>query len=69
MVKKDSLIFVTGILSFLYLVNPSFGFFEFLPDQLPLIGNIDEGLATALFLSSLSYFGIDIQFFRSRKKK
>ena len=35
------------------------GIFE-LPDTLPIIGNMDEAAATAFFLSSLRYFGLDL---------
>jgi hypothetical protein len=60
MVKK---ILVTGIgiLSFLYLLNPGLGLFELIPDNVPLIGNLDEVTAVYLLLSSLSYFGIDLR--------
>lgn len=34
----------------LYLLNPGLGFFELIPDNLPLIGNLDEGAAAALLL-------------------
>ncbi|NJK91319.1 MAG: DUF1232 domain-containing protein [Blastochloris sp.] len=41
---------VVGALSFLYLLNPGFGLFEFLPDNLPGVGNLDEGTAGVLLL-------------------
>lgn len=37
-------------LSLLYLLNPTFGLLEILPDNLPLVGNLDEGAAGALLL-------------------
>jgi uncharacterized membrane protein YkvA (DUF1232 family) len=37
-------------LCLLYLVNPGFGVFELLPDNLPLVGNLDEGAAAALLV-------------------
>ncbi len=48
---------LAATLSGLYLVNPGFGVFEFLPDNLPVIGNIDEGAATVLFLWSMAQLG------------
>jgi hypothetical protein len=51
---------VTGVLALLYLANPGLGIFEFLPDSLPLVGNLDEGLATALLLASLQVYGVDL---------
>jgi len=38
------------LLGGLYLLNPFAGIFEFLPDNLPLVGNLDEGGAMALIL-------------------
>ena len=33
-----------------YILNPTAGFFEFLPDNLPIIGNLDEAGAAALVI-------------------
>jgi hypothetical protein len=41
---------VVAALSALYLINPTAGLIELLPDNLPWIGNLDEGAATALLL-------------------
>jgi len=49
-----------GLLAALYLLNPSAGFFEILPDNLPLIGNLDEATATMILLAVLRYFGLDL---------
>jgi hypothetical protein len=57
---KDYLIAIIGLISAVYLLNFSFGITELLPDNIPLIGHIDEGLAMFFFYSSLSYFGITI---------
>ena len=56
--KKIVIIFI-GIFSALYLLNPSAGIFEILPDNIPLIGNLDEATATTLLIAALGYFGID----------
>jgi hypothetical protein len=50
-----------GMLSLIYLLNPGLGIFEIIPDNIPLIGNLDEGAATFFFLSSLAYFGLDLR--------
>lgn len=56
-----NLISVIGlVLSGLYLSNPGFGIFDFIPDNLPGIGNIDEVVATTIFLACLSRLGINI---------
>lgn len=47
-------------LGLLYLLNPSAGTLEVIPDVLPLVGNLDEAGATALLLWGLGYFGIDL---------
>jgi hypothetical protein len=67
---KKVLVGTIGILSAFYLLNPGFGIFEFIPDNVPFIGNIDEGTATALLLSSLAFFGLDLRdIFSGWKKK
>ena len=48
-----------GVVSAIYLLNPTFGF-DFIPDNLPIIGNLDEATAAALLISALAYFGIDL---------
>lgn len=57
--KKISVALV-GLISLVYLLNPSAGFIELIPDNFPLVGNLDEATATALLLASLRYFGLDI---------
>lgn len=39
----------------IYILNPGAGVFELLPDNIPLLGNIDEGLAIFLALCSINY--------------
>ena len=53
-------VFSVGILATIYILNPTAGLFEIIPDNLPLIGNLDEAAAVALLLMCLSYFGIDL---------
>jgi len=50
-----------GIFSVIYLLNPTGGFIEFIPDNIPIIGNLDEAAITALLISCLAYFGIDVR--------
>ncbi len=57
---KSIIIGILGLLSILYIINPTAGIFELIPDNLPLIGNLDELAASTLLLSCLSYFGIDL---------
>ncbi|MCB0785690.1 MAG: DUF1232 domain-containing protein, partial [Flavobacteriales bacterium] len=51
-----------------YLVNPTMGLFEFLPDNLPLVGNVDEATATMVLLGVLRYFGWDLTNLFSERK-
>lgn len=55
-------VFVLGLagLAVLYLINPTAGFLEFLPDNLPVVGNLDEATATLIVLNALRYFGVDL---------
>lgn len=38
-----------------YLLNPTAGFIELIPDNLPIIGNLDEAAATALLIYCVQY--------------
>jgi len=42
----------------IYLINPTLGVIELLPDNLPIIGNLDEATATAGLLYALSGLGV-----------
>ena len=64
---KDLAVVFIGALSLFYIVNPTFGVFEFIPDNLPIVGNLDEAAAVALLISCLKYFGVDFSnIFRRR---
>ena len=66
---KSFFIGLVGVLSVIYLLNPTLGVFELFPDNLPVVGNLDEAAATTILLSALSYFGIDLHNFFKRKSK
>jgi uncharacterized membrane protein YkvA (DUF1232 family) len=38
-------------LAAVYILNPTFGVFELLPDAIPGVGNLDEAAATALLIA------------------
>jgi hypothetical protein len=57
---KSFLVFVLGIFSLLYILNPGAGIFELIPDNIPFLGNLDEATAVMILLACLRYFGIDI---------
>jgi hypothetical protein len=55
-----------GLLSAFYLINPTAGVFELLPDAIPLVGNVDESLAAYVLYSSIEYLrGKPIGMFRN----
>ncbi|MBA3036199.1 MAG: DUF1232 domain-containing protein [Desulfobacterium sp.] len=49
-----------GIISLMYLLNIGVGVIEVIPDNIPFIGNLDEGSAALLLLMCLRYFGLDL---------
>jgi uncharacterized membrane protein YkvA (DUF1232 family) len=57
---KSLFVAFTGLLAFLYLLNPTLGVLEFLPDNLPLVGNVDDATAAMLLLAAMRYFGWDL---------
>ena len=57
---KSVVTFFLGVLSVLYLLNFDAGIFELIPDNIPIIGNLDEVAATILLLRCLAYFGLDL---------
>jgi uncharacterized membrane protein YkvA (DUF1232 family) len=61
-------VFLLGLFCLGYLLNPGAGIFELIPDNLPLIGNLDEAAAVTLLLMCLRYFGINIPDFFQREQ-
>lgn len=60
---------LTGLFSLLYLINPTAGLFELIPDNFPFLGNLDEAAATAFLLAALRYFGPDLTGFLAAGEK
>ncbi len=65
MIKKI-LVAVAGLFSLVYLLNPGAGVFELIPDNFPIIGNLDEAVAVAIILAAFRYYGIDLTSFLGR---
>ena len=57
---KGFIVFCLGLISTMYLLNIGAGFLELIPDNIPLVGNLDEAAAAALLIMCLGYFGIDL---------
>lgn len=47
---KKALALIGSGLAVVYILNPTFGAFEFIPDALPMVGNLDEATATAILI-------------------
>ena len=47
------LVYLMAVVGLIYLLNPTFGVFEFIPDNLPIIGNLDESVAILLVLAGI----------------
>ena len=67
--SKDILVALAGLLGLVYLINPTAGIFELIPDNLPFVGNLDEAAACALILAAFRYYGIDLTAFLGRGVK
>lgn len=65
---KKVIVICIGLLATLYICNPTAGLFEIIPDNLPLVGNLDEAAAIALLLMCLSYFGVELPDIFKRNK-
>jgi len=50
------LVYLFAVLGFIYILNPTMGVFEFIPDNIPVIGNLDEGVAFMLVLAGFVEF-------------
>ena len=48
------------VLSIIYIGNPTGGVVELLLDNLPVVGNLDEGMAAYLILMTLRYLGVRV---------
>jgi uncharacterized membrane protein YkvA (DUF1232 family) len=41
-----------------YMINPTAGFVEMLPDNLPIVGNLDEAAVVFIMFSAMRYLGM-----------
>lgn len=57
------LVYFFAVIGFVYILNPTSGVVELIPDNLPLIGNLDEGGA---FMAM--WYGL-IEFFEGKKHR
>lgn len=57
------LVYPLSLLGVLYMFNPGLGVFEFIPDNLPFVGNLDEGAAVLII-----WYGL-LEFAEGRRKR
>lgn len=57
------LVYLVAALGLVYILNPTLGVLEFLPDNLPIVGNLDEGVAFMMI-----WYGL-VEFFEGRKNR
>ena len=43
-----------------YMINPTAGIFELLPDNLPVVGNLDEAAVVFIMLAAMRYLGMHL---------
>ncbi len=60
---------IVGLACGVYLINPTAGVVELIPDNIPVFGNLDEAGAVAILISCFAYFGLDIGAIFGRKEK
>ncbi len=65
---KEMMIIGLGVIALVYLMNPTLGILELIPDNLPLIGNLDEAGATLILLNTLRYYGINLDRLYGRRQ-
>ena len=56
------IVYLASAIGAIYLLNPGFGLIELIPDQLPLVGNLDEAGAVMLL-----WYGV-VEYLKRRKK-
>lgn len=66
---KEMTMIGLGVFCVIYLLNPTLGWIEFIPDVVPIIGNIDEAGATLILINVLKYYGIDLTMFQKQQTK
>jgi len=47
------LVYLLAITGLIYLIYPSLGLFELIPDAIPIVGNLDESVAVLLVIAGI----------------
>jgi hypothetical protein len=56
-------VYLMAVVGGIYLLNPTAGILEIIPDNIPIVGNLDEGGATLAV-----WYGL-LEFLEGRRKK
>lgn len=59
-ILKDISVIGVALIAILYIINPGAGIIEIIPDNFPIIGNLDEAAAVFIIISALKYFGFEL---------
>lgn len=65
---KSFFVALAAAFSAVYLLNPTMGAVELIPDIVPVLGNLDEATAMAILVACMRYFGYDISGFFGKRK-
>lgn len=68
-ILKNMFILGLGAVAILYILNPTAGILEFIPDNVPIIGNLDEAGAILILTNVLAYYGFDVNRLFSRPER
>ncbi len=68
-IARFAVAWAVAVVSAFYLLNPTRGRSELIPDDVLYWGNVDEFLAAVLLLSALRSFGVDVCRFFSGKER
>ncbi len=59
-VLKEIIILGLAAIAVIYLLNPGAGIIELIPDNFPVVGNLDEAAAVLIILNTLRHYGMDL---------
>ena len=66
---KEMFIVGMAFVALVYMMFPTLGIFELIPDAIPIIGSLDEGAATLIILNTLNYYGLDVTHLYGKPRK
>ena len=57
---RSFFVIILGLIAAVYLLNPTSGIIELIPDNFPIIGNLDEATAAVILINVFDYFGLSL---------